>query len=237
MRSLTSLLALLLLLPLAAKADHESTPESHLTVSGQASVRVAPDHAQVRLGVETRSETAAAAQMETNRIVQAILQGLGALGVPEAEIQTASLNVRPVYSQQRPSGGTTNPEVIGYRADNTISASLTDLSLVGQAIDAAIEAGANRILGLTFDLREDEAAQQQALSAAIEKAATKAKTIATALGRELGRVIEVREGGVSVRPVAASHMRAEMAADGGTPVASGKVGVSASVTIRYTLVD
>ena len=70
-----------------------------------------------------------------------------------------------------------------------------------------------------------------------DDAAAKAETIARSLGRPLGRVIEVQEGGVSVRPMAVSPMRAEMAFDEATPVASGKVGVSASVTIRYALDD
>jgi len=237
MRSLTICLALSILLPLATTADDGSRPESQLTVSGRASVRVEPDHALIRLGVETQRDTAAAAQLETNRIVQAILAGLGALGVPESEIQTASLNVRPIYSQRRPTGDITAPAVVGYRADNTVSATLTDLLLVGPAIDAAIEAGANRILGLSFGLRQDSEAQQQALAEAVARATAKANTIAKALGRRLGRVIEVQEGGVSIRPVVSSPMRAEMAADVATPVASGKVGVSASVTIRYALAD
>jgi uncharacterized protein YggE len=234
---LTSLLALSLLLPNAVSADQTPT-ESQIHVSGQASVRVEPDHALIRLGVETQRDTAAEAQLETSRVVQAILAGLGELGVPESEIQTASLNVRPIYSQQRSTGGEpVTPKVIGYRAGNTVSASITDLTQVGPAIDAAIEAGANRVLGLSFDLREDAEAQQQALAAAVERAAAKAETIAKTLGRRLGRVIEVHEGGVSVRPTAVSHMRAEMAFDEATPVASGKVGVSASVTIRYALAD
>ncbi len=237
MRPLTICLLLSICLPLAANADDGCIPESQLTVSGRASVRVEPDHALIRLGVETQRETAAAAQRETNRIVQAILIGLGDLGVPESEIQTSSLTVRPIYSQHRPASDASGPEVVAYRAGNTVSATLTDLLLVGPAIDAAIDAGANRILGLSFGLREDSEAQQHALAAAVERAKAKAKTIAKALGGHLGRVIEVHEGGVSVRPLTSSPMRAEMAADVATPVASGKVGVSATVTIRYALAD
>jgi uncharacterized protein YggE len=237
MRPVAILFALAFLLTTVATADQESS-ESQVVVSGQASIKAEPDHALIRLGVETQRDTAAEAQLETNRVVQAILAGLGELGVSESEIQTASLNVRPIYSQHRPTGGEpVQPKVIGYRADNTVSASITDLTKVGPAIDAAIEAGANRVLGLNFGLREDAEAQQQALAAAVERAAAKARTIASSLGRPLGRVIEVQEGGVSVRPMAVSHMRAEMAFDEATPVASGKVGVSASVTIRYALDD
>ena len=128
------------------------------------------------------------------------------------------------------------PTVVGYRADNSVQVTLADLTRVGPAIDAAISAGANRVLGLTFSLEDDSAMQLAAIRAATGQAAAKAEAIAEALGRELGSVIEAREGGVSVRPVAAPRMAAEMAMDG-APVAPGEVSVSASVTLVYGLVD
>ncbi len=114
---------------------------------------------------------------------------------------------------------------------------LVDLDRVGPAIDAAIGAGANRVLGLTFSLTDDSELQLEALKAAVLRAAAKAEAIAAALGRPLGAVVEAREGGVTVRPVVAARMQAEMAMDGGAPVAPGEVSVAASVTIVYAIGD
>ena len=214
-----------------------ATAPAQISVGGHATVRAEPDRAVLRLGVETQQESAGAAQRETDRIARAIHTSLETLGVPGAAIQTSSLNLHPVYSQRRPTDRAHTPTVVGYRADNTVQVTLTDLDRVGPAIDGAIGAGANRVLGLTFSLEDDSEMQLAALKAAVSQAAAKAAAIADTLGQALGAVVEVREGGVSVRPVAAMRMQAEMAMDGGAPVAPGEVSVSASVTIVYALAD
>lgn len=234
MRARIILLVLTLLLPASTVAG---TDETRITVSGNATVQAQPDRAVLRVGVETQRETAEAAQRETNRIANAIFAALDALDVPATAIQTSGLNLQPVYSQHRPSQNSYVPKVVGYRADNTVQVTLVDLERVGPAIDRAVHAGANHVLGLSFSLGDDAAAQRQAVKAAVAIAASKAQAIADALGRELGDVIEVQEGGISIRPQVATRMRAEMAADAGAPIAPGEISVSASVTIVYGLAD
>jgi len=234
MNSPITLLVLAALLSAPAVAD---TSPALVTVSGQATVRAEPDRAVVRLGVETQRDSAEGAQRETNRIAHAIFSALEALGVPSSAIQTSGLSLQPVYSQRPRSQEAYIPEVVGYRADNTVQVSLVDLERVGPAIDRAIAAGANRVLGLSFSLSDDSAIKRQAVQAAVSRATGKAEAIAEALDRQLGAVVEVHEGGVSVRPVIATRMRAEMAADSGAPIAPGEISVLASVTIVYQLAD
>lgn len=216
-------------------------PIPSITVNGQGEVRTAPDEALVSLGVVAQTERARDAQAEASRIAQAILDAIAALGVPEEAVQTSQLFLTPVYEQQRydqRGNVPTEPRIIAYRASNTVTVRLDDLEKIGPVIDAGIEAGANQLEGVSFQLRDDQAAREEALRLAVAKAKGKAAAIASALGVELGPVLEAQEGGVSiVRPqFAARAMAMEMSAgDQATPVAAGQVSVTGHVTVRYRI--
>lgn len=215
-----------------------------LQVRGSAEVRADPDEATVRLGVLAQEPTAREAQSRANEIAAGILEGLARLDIPQSEVQTSELRLNPVYAsppQPRPSRPEEpqEPRIVAYQATNVVAVRLTDLSRVGPAIDAGLEAGANRLEGVSFGLQDDLPVRAEALRRAVREARTKAQAIAEALGVELGEVREVSEGGVSVRMPRFSEgmamMRSEVAASASTPVAAGQITVSAEVSIRYRI--
>jgi hypothetical protein len=101
------------------------------------------------------------------------------------------------------------PLIRGYEGRNTVTVTLGDLSKVGPVIDAATAAGANNIDNLSFTLRRDEPARDQALAAATREALRKARVMAQALGGRVGRIIEVQEASAG-RPVPIYDTRAGM---------------------------
>ena len=227
----------------ARSSEDEMTEVPTLQVRGSAEVRADPDEATVRLGVLAQEPTAREAQARANEIAGGILSGLEGLEIPPSDIQTSELRLHPVYAsppQPRPSRPEEprKPEIVAYQATNVVAARLTDLAKVGPAIDAGLEAGANRLEGVTFGLQNDLPVREEALRLAVREARGKATAIAEALGVELGTVLKVDEGGVSVRLPRFSEgmamMRAE-AATATTPVAAGQITVSAEVSIRYRI--
>lgn len=238
---LACLLPTLLLAAASPAAAHEEgavdalTPV--LTVSADGDARVAPDEATVRLGVFTQAPTAREAQDQVSRTAGAILVAVRRLGIPAERIQTSELNLGPVYGQGRPGNEPEEPRIIGYQASNVVSIQVQQLDRVGPVIDAGLGAGANRLDGVTFGLRDDRQARAQALTQAVEEARVKADALARALKVRLVRILEVAEGGISVSPPPFIKGRAmameSMAAD--TPVSSGQVGVAATVTIRWEI--
>ncbi|HEY9403117.1 MAG TPA: SIMPL domain-containing protein, partial [Pyrinomonadaceae bacterium] len=129
------------------------------------------------------------------------------------------------------------PLIRGYEARNTVTVTLGDLSKVGPVIDAATAAGANNIDSLSFTLRRDEPARDQALAAATREALRKAQVMAVALGGRVGRIVEVQEASAG-RPVPIYDMRAQ--ARGGsvaskameaTPVEIGTLDIRAQVQL------
>lgn len=210
-----------------------------LTVRGSAEVSVEPDHATVRLGVLSQKPAAAEAQREANQVAGHILENLRELGIEERQIQTSELQLSPVYANSNPRAAQPEePKIVAYRASNVVSVRLEDLSRIGPAVDAGLAAGANRLEGVAFGLKNDLPARRDALRQAVEEARSKAQTMAEALGVRLGDVLSLDEGGVSIdvpRMALARGMAFSEASDASTPVASGRITVSAQVTLRYRL--
>lgn len=239
MQKITAALGLALALTTSPLAAHEETATPVvpvLSVQANGEARVAPDEATVRLGVLAQAPTARAAMEEANRSANAILDAIRKLGVKAEDVQTSELNLNPVYANvPQDRGG--EPRISGYQATNVVSVRLEKLDLVGPVVDAGLEAGANRLDGVVFGLRNDEAARATALTRAAEAARGKAETLARALRVRLVEIVEVVEGGVSVfTPVykgARMAMESSMAAD--TPVSAGQVGIDASITLRYRI--
>jgi uncharacterized protein YggE len=240
MQKISAALVLVLALTTSPLAAHEETAAPVvpvLSVQANGEARVAPDEATVRLGVLAQAPTARAAMEEVNRSANAILDAIRKLGVKAEDIQTSELNLNPVYANVPPEQGG-EPRISGYQASNVVSVRLEKLDQVGPVVDAGLAAGANRLDGVVFGLRNDEAARATALTRAAEAARVKAETLARALRVRLVEIVEVVEGGVAVfTPMYKSGnrmaMESSMAAD--TPVSAGQVGIDASVTLRYRI--
>ncbi len=238
MRRLIPILCAALVVPAAAGAqEHREPAPPFLTVNGNGTVTVDPDQAVVRIGVETEAPAARDAQLEANRIANAIMAAMGDLGIPSEALQTSRLTLSPVYERPTPAQPQEQPRVVAYRATNTVSVELGDLTRVGPVVDAAIDAGANRIEGVEFGLDDDSEARRLALVAAVEDARAKAETITRTLGVGLGPVIEIIDHGISAPPIPFGYREAggPMAMDVSTPVATGQISVSGSLMIRYRI--
>jgi uncharacterized protein YggE len=208
----------------------QAQPTNSVQASGTATIGgIQPDQAQLTIGVVTSAKTAqdAAAQNATqaNAVIAAIQQQIGTNGA----VRTIGYSLSPQYS-----GGTsaTPPAITGYTATNTVQVTIAgaaNLNLVGPAIDAANQAGANNISGPSFSLQNADPYQQQALTAAAKQALAHAAAIASGLGGKTGAVISAQEG-TSVTPVVAFAGAASA-----TPIQTGTVSVSATVTVTVAL--
>lgn len=217
-------------------------PIPALAVSGSGEARVAPDQATVRLGVSARAPDAGAAQQQVSRTAAAILAAIRKLGVAAAQIKTSELSLNPLYAPSRPGSGNGNdePRITGYQATNVVSVELDlpdrGLDRVGPVIDAGLAAGANRVEGVVFALRDEEPARAAALAQAAANARRKAAVLAAALRVRLDEVLEVSEQGTQV---VSPRYRMTMAMAAGavapTPVSSGQITVTAAVTVRYRI--
>lgn len=205
-----------------------------ITASAAGESRREPDEATVRLGVVAQDRSARVAQSRANEIASSILAAVKRLGVEQKQITSTRISLQPIYAAQRPDQ-IEAPRIAAYRASNSVSVRLLDLSKAGPVIDAGLEAGANTLEGVTFGLQDDTRAREEALRQAAVKARAKAETMARALGVRLGPLQNVQEGGVDVRPVPPMMIRSSMAAESNAPVSPGEIEVGASVTVQYRI--
>lgn len=222
----------------AQQADRNGRAPT-LTVAGSGEASADPDQAVVRLGVVAENAEAAAAQDEVNRIMQRILDAVSGLGVAERAVQTEDLSLSPVYSDSRPRPNQAEPEpprITGYRASSVVSVELDDLTAIGGVVDAGIEAGANQLQGVSFQLRDSTQATATALEAAVRDARARAEAIAGAMGVEIDGVLEIVAGDAYQRPpIPLSNARFDMAEFASTPVRPGQVDLSATVTVTWSV--
>jgi uncharacterized protein len=214
-------------------AAQDTMPRS-LTVSGTGTADVTPDRATLILAVETQAQTAQEAARLNAQRMDAVIAAVRRAGVPQRQIRTANYRLHPEYRHERER----EPTLVGYRAGNQLVITIDSLAIVGQVIDLAIGAGANRVDGLGFGLRDVESARQEALRRAVQNARATAETIAAAAGVALGEPWQIAVGGGWAPPPTPMPMRAEMAMDGlaaVTPVEPGQVSFSATVSVTYRL--
>jgi uncharacterized protein YggE len=218
----------LLLLTLTCTAMAAQTAVPSVQANGSATLTAKPDQAQLDVGVVTNGVTAQdASQLNaslSNSVQAALSKVLGSAGT----LQTVSYYLTPRYS----STPNQSSVIIGYTASNTVRVTTTDLTQIGLLIDAANQAGANSVGGLSFGLQNPEPLVEQALTLATKQATAHAGAIAAGLGVKLGAVLSAQEGS-SYTPVVVGTANAGGAVT--TPVQTGVVTVYATVTIQIGL--
>ena len=104
-------------------------------------------------------------------------------------------------------------------------------------VDAATEAGATNVNGISFRVEDPTMAEAEARSAAVADAEAKADQLAADAGVDIIGILSITEsGGQQPQPIYLA--RAEMAFDGAaasTPVMPGEVELSVSVFIQYEI--
>jgi uncharacterized protein len=180
-----------------SQAQQQVTPGSQETrrltrilVSGDSIVKAQPDTAILMISVVTQAKQALDAQQQNAVRSDAVVRAIKA-AVPGAEVKTSGYSLQPqrVYRENQP------PTITGYEARNAVTVTLGDLTKVGTVIDASSQAGANDISSISFTLRQDRPAKDQALKDATREALSKAQVIAQALNGRVVRIVEVQEEG------------------------------------------
>jgi uncharacterized protein YggE len=222
----------LMMLPAVAMADSHMAAPATISVTGEGIVAAAPDLATVSLGVTMQGDTAAAAMAAGNSALQAVLERLKAAGIEDRDLQTSNLSLNPNWQS---GDGTTAPVIVGYIASNILSVRVRDLDKLGAVLDAVVTDGANTLNGISFGLADPDPVLDQARTEAVADARGRAELLVGAAGVKLGRILSIAESG-GMMPMPAPMFRMEAASDA-VPVAGGEVGMSASVTITYEIVQ
>lgn len=229
MRTTVLTLAALAAASTSAFAQQVQTPPPTISVTGEATVSVAPDLAQIDGGVTTEAKTAREASEANNKAMNAVLAALKGAGIAAADIQTSRLSLQPQNAPPRP--GARSP-IVGYQASNRVTVRIRDVTKVANTIDALVTAGANDIGGIVFMVSKQSQLLDEARGKAIDDARRKAEVYAKAAHVRIGAPVSITEEG----PGGPVPMRATFKADAaGAPVAPGEETLRISVQVSYEL--
>lgn len=233
--SILLILALALSLGLPALAEGNRPEKPLLVVSGTATVSLVADLASIEVGAQTRGQSVSEAHQANAAIMESVIAELGKLGIDKKDIRTTQYNVyfEPDYSLMSAAG---QPQSGNYTVTNMLNITIRDISRVSAAIDTAAKAGANNVYSLMFQSTGQAEAYKEALEKAVADSREKAQVLANAAGNALGRIVKVESGeyyGGPYQYYTGGDVAAEAAK--ATPILSGDVSVSATVTLTFEL--
>ena len=190
---------------LPASQDGPSIPRT-ITVVGQGQITLAPDVAEVQVGVQVIAPSVSEAKGSVDRQMAALLAALKELGIADKDIQTSHYSI---YYEQEPRAvlreGAAPESGGGYRVSNMVKVTVRDIELAGDVLDAAVLAGANQVYGIQFTVADPREWESDARKSAMADATLRAQELADLAGVELGEVVSVSEvvGGSPVPMLAA----------------------------------
>jgi uncharacterized protein len=212
---------------LAAPALAQTVPPAAISVTGEATVSVPPDMAEIEGGFTSEAKTAREASDANNTAMGKLLLALKAAAIDEKDIQTSRLSLQP---QSTPNHAGI-PAITGYRASNHVTIRLHDVTKAAGVIDMLVGAGANDIGGINFMVSGASKLLDQAREQAVADARRKAEIYAKAAGVTLGAPLSISEGGGSPMPM---QFRAKALA-AATPIAPGQETLQVSVNVSWAI--
>jgi uncharacterized protein YggE len=230
--------ALLLLSACAVPSASPLGPDRNfrtITVNGSGTVYGSPDVAVADIAVVTRNEDVRAASDENTRLMAAVIAALKGLGIEDPDFRTSNYSItidQPLDPQGNPAG----PRE--YVINNTVTVTFRDLSIVGEALQAAIGAGANQVANINFSVEDTSALAVEARQKAMTDARARADQLAEAAGVEIDAPHSINESYQFIpllyaRDAGIGGALAEQAA--AVPVQSGQVTVQVDVTVTYLI--
>lgn len=208
--------------------------EGAITVSGGGQVNLAADMAYVTLGISISDSDVSTVMQQANTSIDSICAALVESGLPKDCISTDYLYISPQYDY---SGDNSN-EIIGYNVNSGLKLTIYDVDAVGSYIDVAFAAGANSFDSITFAVKDNSEARDEALRLAVADAEKKANVLAEAAGMKLGDIVTIEENNSDSYYNTEGFAAKDIAdAGAGTSVYPSKVNVSVQVQVCYALED
>ena len=205
----------------------------HITVLGTAATVVAPDSAEIRIGVTTEKPSAGEAWDANSTLTRGIIDAAKAAGVKPQDIGTSSISMFEETDNVRQPDGTFKTARRGFRASHDLSIRTNAIETIGSLTQALIDKGANTFQGVSFSVATATALRDKLGADALRNARQKAAILAEAGGVKLGRLLQVEPSG---RPSPIGPVLRQAAAGASTmAVEPGTETLSDSVEATYAI--
>lgn len=184
-KSLIVLTVMVLALVLSACAPAAGQQRT-LSVSGNGQAYLAPDIASIYLGVHTEDQTAADAVAANTAQTQKVIKAITDFGIDAKDVRTTNFSIWP-QDKFDPQSGMPSGEKT-YAVDNTVFVTVRDLAKLGDLLDTVVQAGANTVNSVQFDVANKDEVLKQARIQAVKDAERQAQELAEATGMSVGEI-------------------------------------------------
>lgn len=210
----------------------------NMFINGNGSTEITPDIAYINIGVHTEAPTAVAAVSMNNTRAQKVMDALIKFGVLSKDLRTSNFSITSLQKTDPSTGQVTGTY---YAVDNSIIVTVRDLPKMGSLLDNAIQAGANSINNIQFDVADNTSALKQARDEAMQNAIKQAQELADAAGIKLGAIQTINYYESVPMYSGPAYMDygkgggGDMRAEYSVPVNPGQLTLTATVSITYAL--
>ena len=199
-QTIATLFTTLLAAPAIAQAPPLGVPLKeavpHITTTGFARAEIVPDQADIFLGVSSEDASAAGATEETAKAATTIIAEIKARGLDARDVKTTAFDLVSLFDEEHdPQGRVTKRTPRGFKARETLSLRVRDVTKAGGIARALIDKGANEFSGITFSSSKALLKQKDLEADAMRDALAEAKIYTDAVGLKLGRPLVIGEDG------------------------------------------
>jgi len=214
-------------------------PQYQVSVVGQGKISYQPDVANITVGIQIdKIAKADEALKQLNDKMNGVVNALKAAGIKDEDLKTQNYSLLPQYdyidSVSTSSGYSANEQLVVK-----VSNIKTNPGLVGKVVEAASRAGANQIIGISYDVANLEELKQQARIKAISDAKTKAGVLARAASVRLGDIVGWWENVIQAPGVNPAYYDSAKSGMGGGAVApslpNGNQDIIIEISVSYRI--
>jgi len=217
-----------------------------ITSSGTGTIYTAPDEAIIVLGVRTWSKDLRSGYLENDTTLKQILKIPDKYHIEKKDIQISEISVSSSHQARSSLSYEPGGKLNSFRIEKEVTLIVRDLKSVPPLLADAIDAGANSIDSLRFDLSNPRKVKDQARVLAIKASREKAEAMAAELSSKIGKPMIVKELQSTLAPIGrqrnlATNMvqsvaEAEGLADN-ADIPIGQLKIDSSVSVTYELRD
>jgi uncharacterized protein YggE len=174
-----------------SRGDESEAERPVISVRGEATLTVAPDEAELMILVvgQARLRSEAIELLATRN--RHVLELLHARGPAVSEIASGEMSIAPIAPQQK------GDKHRSHRGALRITASIRDLSAVGETVAEVADLEGVSIEGVRWRLRDPSAVQRDARRRAVDDAVARAHDYTAALGCEITDLVRLADTGMS----------------------------------------
>ncbi|KGO93702.1 SIMPL domain-containing protein [Flavobacterium subsaxonicum] len=213
-----------------ANAQVQQNPQPQITVNGEGKILVAPDQADITVGVTNTGADANEVKKLNDAAIDAVIKFLKAQKLAQSDYQTQRVNLNKNYDYTK--------KKYSFVASQTIVIHLKDLAKYDALMMGLTDAGVNTINGVAFKTSKQQQYESEARVKAVADAQKKATDYTTALGQKLGKAITVTDNSQTYYPqpmMRTAMLKTEMADMPQETLAIGEIEITANVNISFAL--